>query len=95
MLRLHAEQHARIAAAAAAAAMMAGGESSIPSSSGMSSSSSNYAAGLAQATALLQNPNFASQLSPELQQQLLRNREQLAALLEQHSKENNSFNTPR
>lgn len=40
---------------------------------------------LAQANALLQNPefiNYYSQLSPESQQNLLRNREQLVALLE-------------
>ncbi|OAD76942.1 hypothetical protein PHYBLDRAFT_158024 [Phycomyces blakesleeanus NRRL 1555(-)] len=59
-----------------------------------SGSASSYANGLAQASALLQNPQFAnqySQLSPELQQQLLRNREQLAALIEQHSKDNKMF----
>lgn len=45
----------------------------------------NYANGLAQASALLQNPQFInqySQLSPELQQRLLQNREQLMALIE-------------
>jgi hypothetical protein len=50
----------------------------------------NYANGLAQASALLQSPQFAnqySQLSPDLQQQLLRNREQLVALIEQKSKD--------
>jgi hypothetical protein len=45
----------------------------------------NYSNRLAQANALLQNPefiNYYSQLSPESQQDLLRNREQLVALLE-------------
>ncbi|KAL1929284.1 hypothetical protein VTP01DRAFT_2343 [Rhizomucor pusillus] len=51
-------------------------------------SAQNIAATLAQATALLQNPQLASQynqLSPELQQQLIRNKDQLAALFRQHA----------
>ncbi|KAG0190771.1 hypothetical protein DFQ28_001618 [Apophysomyces sp. BC1034] len=60
----------------------------------MPGTATSYANGLAQANAILQNPQFASQysqLSPELQQQLLRNREQLKALIEQHSKDNKTF----
>ncbi|RCH97251.1 hypothetical protein CU098_011713, partial [Rhizopus stolonifer] len=52
----------------------------------------NYANGLAQASALLQNPQFLNhynQLSPELQQRLLRNREQLVALIEKQQYNNN------
>ncbi|KAF7729773.1 hypothetical protein EC973_003851 [Apophysomyces ossiformis] len=82
MLRLQAEQ-ARQAADAQGAPV---------SSQPMQATS--YANGLAQANAILQNPQFASQysqLSPDLQQQLLRNREQLKALIEQHSKDNNTF----
>jgi hypothetical protein len=50
---------------------------------------------LAQASALLQNPQFVnhySQLSPELQQRLLRNREQLMALIEKQQINNNVTN---
>ena len=53
----------------------------------------NVANGLAQATALLQNPQFQNQynqLPPEMQQ-ILGNKEQLAALIEQHSKDNKLF----
>ncbi|KAI8334136.1 hypothetical protein BD560DRAFT_378519 [Blakeslea trispora] len=57
----------------------------------------SYADGLAQANALLQNPQFLNhynQLSPELQQRLLRNREQLVALLEkQQFNVNNNMNS--
>ncbi|CEP19311.1 hypothetical protein [Parasitella parasitica] len=58
-------------------------------------SAANYANGVAQASALLQNPQFVnqySQLSPDLQAKLLRNREQLVALLEkqQNSSTNNN-----
>ncbi|KAG2233356.1 hypothetical protein INT48_009104 [Thamnidium elegans] len=56
----------------------------------------NYANGLAQASALLTNPQFQnqySQLSPELQQRLQRNREQLVALINKQQQSNNN-NTP-
>ncbi|KAI9487232.1 MAG: hypothetical protein EXX96DRAFT_552314 [Benjaminiella poitrasii] len=56
----------------------------------------NYMNGLVQASAILQNPQLMShysQLSPELQQRLLRNREQLVALIErQQAINNNSSN---
>lgn len=55
----------------------------------------NYANGLAQAQALLSNPQFAnqySQLSPELQQRLSANREQLVALIEKQRQQNSNNN---
>ncbi|KAL0139472.1 hypothetical protein V8B55DRAFT_1524418 [Mucor lusitanicus] len=55
----------------------------------------NYANGLAQATALLQNPQFVnqySQLSPDLQAKLLRNREQLVALIEKQQNPSSANN---
>jgi aspartate/tyrosine/aromatic aminotransferase len=53
----------------------------------------NYANGLAQASALLTNPQFQSQYSqlpPELQERLQKNREQLVALLEKQQQNNNN-----
>lgn len=57
--------------------------------------SANYANGLAQATALLTNPQFQnqySQLSPELQRRLQINREQLISLINKQQQNNNNNN---
>lgn len=55
----------------------------------------NYANGLAQASALLTNPQFQSQynqLPPEIQERLQKNREQLVALLGKQQQNNNNGN---
>jgi len=61
----------------------------------LAGAAASYANGLAQASALLQNPQFVnqySQLSPDLQAKLLRNREQLVALIEKQQTTSNLNN---
>ncbi|KAI9262360.1 hypothetical protein BDA99DRAFT_511004 [Phascolomyces articulosus] len=99
MIRIQEQQ--RLAAAAAAAAQaetqrqaqaLAQAQTQAQNTSSPVSPG-NRTNGLAQATALLQNPQFQNQynqLPPEMQQ-ILGNKEQLAALIEQHSKDNKLF----
>lgn len=57
----------------------------------LAATAANYANGLAQASALLSNPQFQnqySQLPAELQERLNRNREQLVALIEKQQQNN-------